>query len=64
MAIQFNLIPEQERALKEWQEKIKDLFGKYGLYDFTFTPNGIGESLIVKSHLTGTSIDLTDVELW
>jgi hypothetical protein len=50
--------------LKEWQEKIKDLFGEYGLYTYSFTPNGIGDGVEVYSHLTKTKLDLTDVDTW
>jgi len=60
----FTLTDLQEAELKVWQEKIKDIFGEYGLYDFTFTGHGIGTSLVVKSHLTGTSLDLSHVEDW
>jgi len=64
MATYFKLTERQEKELKEWQEKIKDLFGEYGLYDYTFTPNGIGEGVLVRSHKTGTTLDLTHVEDW
>jgi hypothetical protein len=64
MATYFKLTERQEKELKEWQEKIKDLFGEYGLYDYTFTPNGIGEGVKVRSHKTGTTLDLTHVEDW
>jgi hypothetical protein len=60
----FTLTDRQETELKVWQEKIKDLFGEYGIYDFTFTGYGIGTSLVVKSHLTGTSLDLSHTEDW
>lgn len=60
----FNLNEKQEMLLKEWQEKIKTIHGEYGHYDFTFTPYGMGDGVIVKSHLTGTQIDLSCVEDW
>jgi hypothetical protein len=64
MAMSFTLNERQEKELKEWQEKIKDLFGKYGHYDYIFTPYGMGTGLKVKSHLTGTTIDLSHEEDW
>ena len=64
MAMSFTLNERQEKELKEWQEKIKDLFGKYGHYDYIFTPYGMGTGLKVKSHLTGTTIDLSHEENW
>lgn len=64
MATHFKLTERQEKELKEWQEKIKDLFGEYGSYDYTFTPSGIGDGVRVRSHKTGTTLDLTHVEDW
>lgn len=60
----FALSETEEKKLNEWKEKIKDLFGEYGLYDYTFTPTGIATIIKVKSHLTKTEIDLTDVDNW
>lgn len=60
----FTLSQRQKSELKEWQEKIKDLFGEYGNYEYTFSPNGIGTGLVVKSSITGTSIDLSHIEDW
>jgi hypothetical protein len=61
---QFSLNEKQMVLLTEWQEKIKDIFGEYGHYDYKFTPYGMGTGLIVKSHLTGTELDLSMVEDW
>lgn len=58
----FRLSDEQEVKLKEWQDKIKDLFGEYGHYDYKFTPFGMMTGLEVTSHLTRTTIDLTEEE--
>ena len=60
----FKLSEDQEKELKAWQEKIKDLFGKYGQYDYTFTPYGVGIEIQVTSHLTGITLDLSHVENW
>jgi hypothetical protein len=62
--MQFNLDEEQVAKLKEWQEKIKEIFGEYGHYDFIFTPYGMGTGVKVRSHLTKTELDLTDVDKW
>ena len=62
--MQFNLDGEQVAKLKEWQEKIKEVFGEYGHYDFIFTPYGMGTGVKVRSHLTKTELDLTDVDKW
>lgn len=60
----FSLNEKQTTQLKEWQEKIKDLFGEYGHYDYIFTPFGMGTGVIVRSHLTNTELDLSNVEDW
>jgi hypothetical protein len=64
MAMKFELDEAQMVKLKEWQEKIKDLFGEYGLYTYSFTPTGIGDGVEVYSHLTKTKLDLTDINSW
>jgi hypothetical protein len=64
MATGFTLTERQEKELKEWQEKIKELFGKYGHYDYIFTPYGMGTGLKVKSHITGIELDLSHEEDW
>lgn len=60
----FTLTEPEEKKLKEWQEKIKDLYGEYGNYTFSFTPTGIGDVIKVKSHLTGLELDITDIDNW
>jgi hypothetical protein len=62
--MKFELTEAQTIKLKEWQKKIKDLFGEYGLYTYSFTPTGIGDNVEVYSHLTKTKLDLTDVDTW
>lgn len=62
--MKFELTDAQMVKLKEWQEKIKDLFGEYGLYTYSFTPTGIGDGVEVFSSLTKTKLDLTDVDTW
>lgn len=64
MAMKFELTDAQVVKLKEWQEKIKDLFGEYGSYTYSFTPTGIGDGVEVWSNLTKTTLDLTDVDTW
>jgi hypothetical protein len=64
MAMKFELTDAQVVKLKEWQEKIKDLFGEYGNYTYSFTPTGIGDGVQVWSDLTKTKLDLTDIDSW
>jgi hypothetical protein len=60
----FTISGEEIKKLKEWQEKIKDLYGEYGNYTYSFTPTGIGDVIKVKSHLTGLELDITDIDNW
>ena len=60
----FELTARQEKELKEWQEKIKDLYGEYGTYTFKFTPTGIGNGVVVYSHLTKLELDISHEEDW
>ena len=62
--MKFELTDAQVVKLKEWQEKIKDLFGEYGNYTYSFTPTGIGDGVQVWSDLTKTKLDLTDIDSW
>lgn len=60
----FELTARQEKELKEWQEKIKELYGEYGTYTFKFTPTGIGNGVVVYSHLTKLELDISHEEEW
>lgn len=60
----FTLTETQEAKLLEWREAIKKVFGKYGDYDFIFNPGSIGTVVKVYSHISKTTIDLTEVENW
>ena len=62
--MKFELTARQEKELKEWQEKIKDLYGEYGTYTFKFTPTGIGNGVVVYSHLTKLELDISHEEEW
>lgn len=62
--MEFKLTSEQSTKLIEWKEKIYELFGEYGIYDYIFTPLGIGSIIKVRSHLTNTILDLTDETAW
>lgn len=53
---------EQEKALEEWKGKIKDLYGEYGHFDYTFSPFGMTTEIKVFSHLANITLDLTDFE--
>lgn len=60
----FKLTSEQTAKLTEWKEKIYELYGEFGTYDYIFTPLGVGVMIKVRSHLTNTILDLTDETAW
>jgi hypothetical protein len=62
--MKFEIYPDQIKKLDEWKKKIKDLYGEYGHYSYTFSPTGIGNGVKVKSHLSNLELDLTDVDTW
>ena len=64
MITKFEINEKEATEIKEWQDAIKTLYGEYGLFDFTFTPNGIGNGVVVYSHNTKTELDLTDIDSW
>jgi 2-polyprenyl-6-methoxyphenol hydroxylase-like FAD-dependent oxidoreductase len=55
---------KEETEIKEWQDAIKKVYGEYGLFDFTFTPNGIGTGIRVYSHVAKVEKDFTDIDSW
>lgn len=62
--MKFELDEDQLKKLKVWQAKIKKKHGQYGVFEYRFTPTGIGDCVEVYSKLTGKTIDLTDVDKW
>jgi hypothetical protein len=62
--MEFKISDKELEKFNEWKEKIKDLYGEYGSFTFSFTPNGIGDNIKVKSHLTGLDINITDMDSW
>jgi len=50
----------------EWRNKIKEIYGDgySGDFTFSFTPTGIGNKIVVKSHRTGAELDITDYNSW
>jgi hypothetical protein len=64
MITKFELNEKEETEIKEWQDAIKKVYGEYGLFDFTFTPNGIGTGIRVYSHAAKVEKDFTDIDSW
>lgn len=60
----FKLDKIEEQKLSEWKESIKKTYGKYGLFEYRFTPTGIGTQIKVYSQLAKIEIDLTNVDNW
>lgn len=62
--LSMELNEKQQAKYDEWISFIKALHGEYGLFTWKITPNGIGDSISVYSHLSRTELDLTDVDTW
>jgi hypothetical protein len=64
MKYQFRLNDKQEKEFEEWQQKIKEIHGKFGSNEFRFIPNGIGTSVFIKNSFVKEPLDLSHVEDW
>jgi hypothetical protein len=62
--IHEELSVKQQEMYDEWLSHIKAIYGEYGTFTWKITPTGIGNGLVVYSHLAKVEIDLTDVESW
>lgn len=60
----FGLGVDETDELNKWQEGIREEFGEYGLYTFTFEPNGIGTAILVHSKIANRTLDLSHPEKW
>jgi hypothetical protein len=63
-AINITLSDKQQAEFDEWKEAIKKIYGEYGYFDWIITPFGMGTGIKVKSHLTGTTLDISHEEDW
>lgn len=63
-SISVILNDKQQKQFDEWCYHIKSLYGEYGLLTWKITPNGIGDTVIVYSHLAKIEYDLTDIDSW
>lgn len=61
---EFIINEKEEKAINEWQEKIKKKFGSYGHYSYIFTPTGIGCVVKVHSEHLNETRDFTDLDSW
>lgn len=62
--IHEELNDKQQAMYDEWISHIKAIYGEYGNFTWKITPTGIGSGIEVYSHLTKTTLDLTDVDSW
>ena len=62
--MKFDLSEEQITKLEEWKKAIKIVHGEYGLFTYSFSPNGIGMEVEVYSHAAKATLDLTELDKW
>lgn len=64
MRTTFELNDKEIKRFDIWKKAIKEIYGEYGMFDFTFSPTGIGTIVKVYSHLIKKEIDITDLDSW
>lgn len=62
--MKFDLNEKELATLEAWQKEIKNKFGNYGGFKYTFTPTGIGTGISVYSDLLDESLNITDYDSW
>lgn len=60
----LELSEDQTKKLDDWLDAIKTIHGEYGSIEYRIRENGIGTVVKVHSFLTGTDLDLTDIDNW
>ena len=60
----FTLDRKEVEKINEWKEHIKEVFGEFGEFTYSFTPNGIGTTIKVYSVIADVEKDFTDVSSW
>jgi len=63
-SISFQLSDSQQSKFDEWKSHIFALYHEYGSFTWNITNTGIGMGISVTNSLTGTTLDLTDIENW
>jgi hypothetical protein len=62
--IHEELSEKLQKMYDEWISHIKAIHGEYGSFTWKITPTGIGNGVVVYSHLTKTELDITDMDSW
>lgn len=64
--MKFELTDRQVKKFEKWRNSIKQVFGEYGQFTFSFQNTGIGEIVLVENSLVGPNyqLDLTEIENW
>lgn len=62
--MKFELDESQIQRLEKWKLSIKEKYGVYGIYEYKFTPTGIGCAVEIYSVLSQETLDLSDYDKW
>jgi len=62
--MKFELDKHQLKEIDQWKQKIKEKHGKYGHFDYIFTPFGAGTGVKIYSHLEKEYLDVSDTQDW
>jgi len=60
----FRLGTKEQEEVDKFQAAVKEIYGEYGLFTYSFTPNGIGDGVSIYSKLANTTKDVTDIDSW
>ncbi len=61
----FKIEGEELKNLREWQERVKAVYGKYGYFEYRFScGSGTGITLKVYSKIANIEKDFTDYSKW
>ena len=59
--INITLNDEQQKAYDTWNDANKTIYGQVGMIKWITYTDGIGQFIEIESDLTGTTLDLTDL---
>jgi len=60
----FSLTSKEEEEADKFKAAVKEIYGEWGMFRYTFSPTGIGSGVEIHSDLANTSKNITDIDSW